>query len=180
MSNLRSFEGLVTVREMPLRGMITLRGDTEVMTAALKSVGFELPERGMCNGAVVWMSPDEVLVQCPHESVGQTLAALQSATQSMHALALDVSDTRTVFEITGAATREVLAKLAPIDLRSAQFPVGKVRRTRLAQIPCAVWLREESAAEAIIFRSVAEYALGVLQSAAHPQAAVGYFASNKM
>jgi sarcosine oxidase subunit gamma len=60
-----------------------------------------------------WMSPDEYLLVLPYAEVGATVAALSKALAGEHFLAVDVSDARAMFRITGAkADRGSDAKLA--------------------------------------------------------------------
>ena len=73
------------------------------------------------------------------------------------------------------AIREVLAKLSPADMRISALPVGRVRRTRLAQVPAAFWFTDDSEAVVICFRSVADYVFGLLSTAAQPGSEVGHF-----
>ncbi|WGW05837.1 sarcosine oxidase subunit gamma family protein [Tropicibacter oceani] len=177
-----SYDGLVQVTELGPLGMITLRGDLSnaaLVKAATAVAGVKMPGlRGAsCNGdhGILWMSPDEVLVLCPHAEVATAVATLGAALQGQHALVADVSDARAVFALKGAMTREVLAKLTPADMSPEGLPVGELRRTRLAQVAAALWLRDKDEAQVICFRSVADYAFGVLKSAAHPASGVGFF-----
>lgn len=160
------FEGAGTVRRLPQRGMITLRGDLSELSAAVS-----VPEPGHVAGDVAWMSPDELLVMCPPADVEARIVALRQAMAGKHHLVQDVSDARAIFEITGPHAGETLAKLCPVDV--AAMTPGRFRRTRLAQVACAFWMREEGGYELVCFASVADYAWGVLRNAAaHP---VGHF-----
>ena len=179
-----SFKGQVAIRENGLRGMITLRGDLSseaVKAAASKVAGVEFPgQRGASSSGesgLCWMSPDELLILLPHDGVAKALGAIGKALKNEHHLAVDVSDARASFTLEGegAAIRNVLAKLTPADLRPGALPVGEMRRTRLAQVPAALWFHEEGRAEVICFRSVAEYVWGLLVNAAEPGSEVGYF-----
>ncbi|MEO0486061.1 MAG: sarcosine oxidase subunit gamma family protein [Pseudomonadota bacterium] len=179
----RVFEGAASVRQLPQRGMITLRGD--LSSAALQAAATDIstgafPERGHCDSmgarGIAWMSPDEALVMCPHDVVGTSVASLKSALAGTHHLVQDVSDARVIFAIEGDAARDVVAKLCPVDMRPAQFGPGRFRRTRLAQIPCAFWMRGDGGIELVVFSSVADYAWSVLSNAARADAAVGHFA----
>ena len=62
--------------------------------------------------------------------------------------------------------RDVLAKLCPLDLAPASFGPGDFRRTRMAQIPAALWMEEDGSIGVICFRSVGEDAFGLLAAAA--------------
>ncbi|MEM9427521.1 MAG: sarcosine oxidase subunit gamma family protein [Pseudomonadota bacterium] len=178
-----SFDGLVRITENPPRGMITLRGDlaSAKLQKAVETVsGLSVPalqgavidgERGVC-----WMSPDELLILLPHADAASAVAAMSTALNGEHALAVDVSDARASFALEGEGRliRETLAKLSPADLRMQSLPTGMLRRTRLAQVPAAFYLASETKAELICFRSVAAYVFGILRHAATPGGEVGY------
>ncbi len=174
-----TYEGYVTVTEMGLRGMITLRGDlsSAKLKKAVKSVtGVDVPSVNsvavQADNAVAWMSPDELLILCPHEDAEQTVEKLSNALKGQHFLAANVSDARAVFQLQGKACREVIAKLAPVDMSPNAFPAGHFRRTRLAQTPAAFWMPDTQTVELICFRSVAGYVFDLLSRAAMPGAEV--------
>ncbi|WP_425101292.1 sarcosine oxidase subunit gamma [Tropicibacter sp. S64] len=180
--NNASFDGLVKIEEIGPLGMITLRGDlaSHDMTHALSGVtGAALPQtrRASVDGdrAVLWMSPDELLVLCPYADVTGAVDTLGQALAGSHSLVANVSDARAVFRLTGGNIREVLAKISPADLSPEGLPVGEVKRTRFAQVAAAFWLTSEEEATVICFRSVADYTFALLKTAAHPDSAVGYF-----
>ncbi|MEM9972075.1 MAG: sarcosine oxidase subunit gamma family protein [Pseudomonadota bacterium] len=176
--------GVIAVREGAPRGMITLRGDLsakELRNAATGVAGVDFPEpvtancvgeRGIC-----WMSPDEVLVLLPHDTVEAAVSSIARTLKGTHHMAVNVSDARAVFELEGegAVIRDTLAKLTPADMRPAALPVLAMRRTRLAQVPAAFFFHSEGYAELICFRSVAGYVFDLLKNAAAPGAEVGHF-----
>ena len=175
--------GEVTVRDAGLRGMITLRGD--LSSRKLKSVctsltGVAFPERGKaaCDGSkgLAWMSPDEVLVMVDYEAVPDALDKIAKALKGQHHLAVNVSDARAIIIVEGAFGREVLAKLAPVDLHPDQFQAGEFRRSRLGQVAAAFLMLDEDTFEVICFRSVAEYTFDLLAASAKA-GRVGHFAS---
>ena len=175
-------DGIAEVREIGLQGMITLRGDmasAAVKSAATGVAGVDMPapsqvncvdQRGIC-----WMSPDELLVLCPYEAVADNLAKMRKSLDGAHALSVDVSDARAVFDLSGANAREVLAKLVPVDLSPEVFKEGMFRRSRMAQIPAAFWLHTPDTFRIITFRSQAQYAFDLLKVAAQPGSEVGFF-----
>lgn len=179
-----TFAGIVSVEDAGLTGMITLRGDLSdagLRDAVTGLTGTDFPEarRAETAGdhAVCWMSPDELLIVLPYDSVGAALATLGEKLSGTHHLAVDVSDARAVIRLSGkaAALRETLAKLTPADMRSSSLPVGEMRRTRLAQVPAAFWFEDDGTAHVICFRSVARYVFGILRQSAEPGSEVGYF-----
>lgn len=177
-----AFEGLVRVEDAGLRGMVTLRGDlgSAGLKKAVKEVaGVAVPDirRAEFSGdrGALWMSPDELLVLVPHAEADDAAGALGKALKGTHHLAVNVSDARAVFRISGEGWREVLAKLTPADLHPDAFGQGEVRRTRLAQVAAAVWMSGEDRVDLVCFRSVAKYVFDVLSSAADVPAPVGHF-----
>lgn len=176
------FAGLVRVTELPARGMISLRGDLAAAklkksASDLAGVGFPGPRGASAEGerAILWMSPDEVLILLPRSEAAAGAASLSKGLKGTHHMAVDVSDARSLFRLEGEAAREVLAKLTPADLHPDAFGPGEVRRTRLAQVAAAFWMTEANAIELIAFRSVARYVFDLLATAAEPAARVDHF-----
>lgn len=178
------FSGQVNIRDNGLRGMITLRGDlasVDLRNAANGVTGLDFPDaRGArCVGenGLCWMSPDELMILLPYDKVGGAVRTIEKTLENTHFLAADVSDARAsiTLEGEGSAIRDVLAKLTPADLRQKSLPVGEMRRTRLAQVPAAIWFHEDDRLELICFRSVADYVFGLLSNAAAPGSEVGHF-----
>ncbi len=178
-----SFEGFAGVEEQGLKGMITLRGDLDAkdMAAAVKSAtGCAMPnQRAIVESdgkAVAWMSTDELLILCDHSDVAEVIASLEIGLAGTHFLAVNVSDARAQFRVSGAGAREVLAKLAPVDLSADSFGTGDFRRSRLAQVAAAMWMSSEDSIDLICFRSAAPYVMGLLKAAASPGSEVGVLA----
>lgn len=175
-------QGYVTVAEIGPVGMITLRGDLsskalQKAATAVSGTGFPGLREAKVDGdkGLLWMSPDEVMVLCPYTEAGAATAQLSKALAGEHALAVDVSDARAVFRISGAQVREVIAKLAPVDMVPEAFAAGQVRRTRFAQVAAAFWLVDEQTAQVVCFRSVAQYMFDLLSTVSVEGSEVGYF-----
>lgn len=173
---------LATITALPVQGMLTIRGalgDADFAHAIQNVTGMELPvERAITTSgsqSLAWMSPDELLLLCLHADAAKTAADLSTAFTGQFAMAVEVSDARAVFDITGPQAREVLAKLAPVDLAPGVFEPGEMRRTRLAQVAAAFWMTGPDSFRLIAFRSVAQYVEDLLSTAAKPGTQVGYF-----
>ena len=182
LNNISHTGGIASIIEIGPLGMITLRGDFSAgwMRKAVSAAGgVNLPEQGRSNfesdRGVAWMSPDELLLICPYDEVSDRLERVQGAFANRFALAVNVSDARAVFDVSGPDAREVVAKLAPVDLAPGEFEPGQFRRTRLAQVPAALWMPEEDRIRLVVFRSVARYVFDLLSVAAQPGSEVGHF-----
>ena len=156
-------------------GMVLLRGAPEVLGPALAAAGLPgWPERRMSTrgggAAVLWLSPDEAMATCPREAAAATAARLTAAIGEGFGTALDMSAARQVFALTGPGVRTVLSGLMPVDFD--RLDPAEVRRTRMAQIPVALW-REGGGWRLMCYRSVAGYAADLLRIGAGLEAAGG-------
>lgn len=165
--------GEVTIREAGLRGMIILRGDLsdkKLRKLCTELTGFKVPDQGKahCEGdkGLCWMSPDELLVLVPYTEATEAVKRIDAALSGTHYLAENVSDARAVLVVEGTFCREVIAKLAPVDLHPDTFAPGDFRRTRLGQVAAAFWMRDEDTFEVICFRSMAGYTFDLLAASA--------------
>ena len=177
-----SFDGLVKITELEPQGMITLRGDLTdkaIVNAVRDVFGVTLPGQRETafdgDAGALWMSPDEALLLCTCTEAQAKADDLAAKLADQHALVVNVSDARAVFQLQGRILREVIAKLAPVDMSRGAFEPGQVRRTRLAQVAAAFWMDDASHARIVCFRSVAEYVFRLLQNAADESSAVGAF-----
>ncbi len=167
-----SFKGSVAIKDVGLQGMITLRGDfkSAVLAKAVKAAtGTAVPETGQIlhstKGSAAWMSPDELLLLVDYTNVDAVIAKLDKALSGEHALVVNVSDARALFEIKGVATRDIIAKGSPADMNKDALPVGMIRRSRLGQLPVAFWMDDEKTARMVCFRSVGEHVFTWLKNA---------------
>lgn len=176
------FEGLARIEEIGPRGMVMMKGD--LSSSALRRVtteltGVDFPDQRGASVAgdtgLLWMAPDELLLLVPRGEAAKARDTVAQALSGEHHLAEDVSDARAIFAISGAAVREVLAKLTPADLHPDSFAPGELRRTRVAQVPAAFWMQDTETFELLCFRSVAAYMFDLLKTAADLKAPVGYF-----
>ena len=177
-------QGFARVEEAGLHGMITLRGDlasAKVKKAVKEATGQDVPALRSINtgdnGAVAWMSPDELLVMVAYDRVEDALAKIETTLAGEHFLAVNVSDARAMFRVSGsgAGVREAIAKLCPVDMTPGAFEPGMFRRTRMAQIPAAIWMPDAESVQIICFRSVAEYTFNLLRDAVAEGGEVGLF-----
>ncbi|MEX0308190.1 MAG: sarcosine oxidase subunit gamma [Ruegeria sp.] len=180
--NHASYQGIAKVEECGLQGMITLRGDLsdKVLAKAVKdATGQKVPgqREALVKGdtGVCWMSPDELLVLVPYTEVEAKLAAMTNALSGVHALAVNVSDARAVFRISGVSAREVLGKVAPVEFSTEAFQPGQIRRSRLAQVAGAFWMDDAESFRVVCFRSAADYVFKLLKVAAQPGSEVGVY-----
>ncbi|UWR01580.1 sarcosine oxidase subunit gamma [Ruegeria conchae] len=180
--NHASYDGIAKVEECGLQGMITLRGDLsdKVLAKAVKdATGQKVPgqREALVDGdtGVCWMSTDELLVLVPYAEVEAKLAAMTNALSATHALAVNVSDARAVIQVSGSNAREVLGKLAPVELSAEAFQPGQIRRSRLAQVAGAFWMDDAETFRIVCFRSAADYVFKLFKIAAQPGSEVGFY-----
>ena len=175
----RSYSGYVEVSEKMASGMLTLRGDfksRKFKTSFMKVVGTKFPkdrEVILATTDVAWMSPDELLILCDYADVSTLSQKLQLELKDQNHMLVNVSDARALFEVSGSGIREVIAKLAPVNI--ATLGIGEIRRTRFSQIAGAFWLTSETSLSVICFSSVADYMFNLLKTSSMPNSKVGDF-----
>ena len=173
----------VSLREITARGMIDLRGlttDRKFLAAAKEVLGLDLPKAPRTSNSfgdvkALWLSPDQWLVLCAREKAPALAADLAKALEKTHALAVDVSDMRSIIRIEGERSREVMMKGCSLDFNDADFIPGYVRRARFAEIAALFSIVEENSIDLYVFRSYANYAWDFLLKAARKGSEVGIF-----
>lgn len=85
---------------------------------------------------------------------GQALV-LGNSVWPENAAAADQSDGWTIARLEGPTARAILARLIPIDLRDAAFPVGDTARTLLGHMTASVTRTGPDAYDLMVFRSMA-------------------------
>lgn len=163
-------EALAHIARVDGLGMVMIRADLDRAGHAIaEAAGLPIPgtTRIVTDGsrALGWMSPDEVLLVLPVAERDDALTALTDALAGEHALVVDVSDARAVFDVTGPHAGDVIAKLMPVDLDT--LPPDGLRRSRAAQTAAALW-RIDDGFRLIGFRSTADYLRLILENAAIP------------
>jgi sarcosine oxidase subunit gamma len=156
----------VSLRELPFRGLVNLRldpADDALRGAAEAVLGLALPREPnrAVDGAgrsVLWLGPDEFLIVTAPGAEAALADLLRQAVQGRRAAVTDVTDGRTIIEISGRHARDVLAKGCGLDLHPRVFGPGQCAQSGLAKARIA--LRQTDAAptyQIFVERSHAEY-----------------------
>lgn len=173
------FEGpLVSIKELGPVGMVTIRGDfaSKPFAAAIKKVcGGAIPAQRRFEGALGWMSPDELIWTGAYAAAPGVAASLSAEMGDEHHLAVNVSDARAAFSVTGQGARELIAKGAPVDMSPAAFAVGDLRRTHIGQVAAAFWMDADEGLSLVCFRSYACYMFDWLSASAKDGATPGLY-----
>lgn len=170
----------IVIEEVYDRGMIDLKGDAAepgFLDAVKAVLGLDLPlapRRSTTAGhtAALWLSIDQWLIVVPYDRAAQVTARLQAAVAPFHALAVDLSDARLIFRISGLGAREVVMKGASVDLTHTDCGAGTVRRLSFADLAAMVHVVSDrpEMLDLYVFRSVGNYVRQFLHTAANPDA----------
>ena len=161
----------VRLAENPGVGKVNLRGDASdaVWLAAIQAaVEIDLPQAPNTSTetpplSALWLAPDEWMLVCADGSEGDVVASLEGAVAEFHASVVDVTDARTVFRLSGAGARNLLAKGCALDLHPRAFGLGDVAQTMLAKAAVILHQTTDDADEAgpvfdiYVPRSFADY-----------------------
>jgi sarcosine oxidase subunit gamma len=142
----------------PFRGQ-----ESEVSAILERHVGAALPDPGQIaegtSGRAIWMGLGLTFAELPEPGAPDLMAAL-----APHAAVTDQSDAWAALTLTGPHARAVLARLIPLDLDPAAFPLGHVARTQLRHMMCAL-LATEGGFRLLVLRSFARTAVHDLETA---------------
>ena len=144
----------VTLAEADL-GQITsvapFMGQDKALAKALKVLGLSFPAPNQVSskgGArLVWTGRDQAFLIGAAPQGLDGLAALTDQSDGWAALRLD-----------GPGAGDVLARLYPLDLRAAAFPVGRVARAPLNHMSSILMRSGAQSFEMLVFRSMARTA----------------------
>lgn len=155
--------GAMTLREVSVGCLTSLapyKGQTKAVSDALKAahgMAFPAPNRatGKDGARAIWFGRDQAVLLGPEPDVG--LARLCAVT--------DQSDAWAVVELSGAAARDVLARLTPIDMRDSQFKRGHTARTDIMHMAGSITRIGADSFLILVFRSMAQTLLHDLEKA---------------
>ena len=158
--------GSATLAELPLAPITSIAvfpSGAKAVAKGLKTLGLAMPAPNSVlekDGVrIVWTGRDQAFL------IGVVPPAMEGAALT------DQSDGWSVLSLTGAAAVDVLARLLPIDLRLAAFPVGQVLRTQLNHMNAIVLRLDDAAFQIMVFRSMARTAWHEMEDAMHMVAA---------
>ncbi|MCY4446314.1 MAG: hypothetical protein OXC02_07635 [Rhodobacteraceae bacterium] len=182
MAKSTSTEPQTTFKVIEGLGMILFRGDInseEVIKRLTDIVGIEPPKQIQITTtdtfSIGWMAPDELLMFFPSEQVEGMINELNKGFVNSSVLIHDVSNSRSIIELSGSFIRDIIAKNTPVDLAKSKFTKGTFRRTRYGQVACAFWCLEETHWYMICRRSETEYVLKLLYDSANPESLPVFF-----
>ena len=131
--------GGVRLAERPLRPILLLRGAPEAgfldaVSAILGGAPPTAPNTATETGTatLLWLGPDEWLVQIADEAAPDIPSALADALTGHHAALVDVRDGRTVIRVAGPGATALLAQGCSLDLHPRAF--SGVAQTLLAKV----------------------------------------------
>lgn len=160
--------GSVTLAEVdvgPITSIALFPGGAKATSRGLKTLGLAMPEPNAFNrkqGArIVWTGREQAFL------LGVEAPALEGAAVT------DQTDAWTVLAVSGAEAVDVLARLVPMDLRLAAFPVGRALRTQLNHMNVVILRSGDQAFEIMGFRSMARTAWHEIEAAMQMLAARG-------
>ncbi|HJM50447.1 MAG TPA: sarcosine oxidase subunit gamma family protein [Alphaproteobacteria bacterium] len=165
----------VVMAERPFRGLVNLRGDAgdkDFCRAVAEVLGETPPgEPNTTAGSsprLFWLGPDEWLVMTAEDGGSAVAAALTSALSGLAAAATDISESRTIIDLSGPRARQVLMKGCGLDVHPRAFPSGACAQTLLGQVGVLLHCLDAEAGqyEITVPRSFAEYLWAWLEDGA--------------
>lgn len=165
----------VTLGEAPLMDMLNLRGnpaDAAFGSAVQSVTGLALPlvantARMGADRQLLWLGPDEWLLQCPIGQGAALEAALRQALAGQHFSVVSVGHGNTVLRVQGPGAADLLARGCPLDFHASVFAAGQVAQSHISRANATIVCKQAgSRYEVIVRRSFADYLFRWLCAAA--------------
>lgn len=165
----------VTLARCPPRGRINLRGncaDPAFRAGVTSTIGTEPPpaantSRSAGRGVILWLGPDEWLVEVAAAAETAIAATLEGALSGLHASVVTVGDGFVTLSLSGPRSVDVLAKGMTLDIDPDRFPAGCCARSLLAKAPVLLYRPgDDLLYEVTVARSFSAYASRWLEDAA--------------
>jgi sarcosine oxidase subunit gamma len=165
----------VSLGETLLMDMLNLRGNPAdpTFSSAVHTVsGLALPV--VANTAsmgtdrqMLWLGPDEWLLQCPIGQGAALEATLRQALAGQHFSVVNVGHGNTVLRIQGPGAADLLARGCPLDFHASVFAAGQVAQSHISRANATILCRQAgSHYEVTVRRSFADYLFRWLCAAA--------------
>jgi len=143
----------VALGEAPLMGMLNLRGDpadARFCSAVHTVTGLALPL--VANAASVgadrqllWLGPDECLLQCPIGQGAALEAALREAMPGQHMAIVNVGHGNTVLQVQGPGAADLLSRGCPLDFHASVFAAGQVAQSHISRANATIFASKRAA-----------------------------------
>ena len=95
-------------------------------------------------GTCLWVRPDEWLVTGPDTSRRAIIDLVETAVDGDQGAVVDISSSRVLLELSGPASRDVLASCCPLDLHPRSFALGHCAQSLIAKAPALFHLVDET------------------------------------
>jgi heterotetrameric sarcosine oxidase gamma subunit len=143
-----------------LTSVAPLQGQDKAVAKALKSIGLKFPAPNQTvtkdDAMLIWTGRNQAFLMGADPAPLIGLAALTDQTDGWAGLSL-----------TGPQGPDVLARLIPLDLRSAAFPIGRAVRVPVNHMHAILMRRGAYDFSLLVFRSMAQTAWHELKAAMH-------------
>jgi sarcosine oxidase subunit gamma len=156
---------------LPAATRFSLRGGADARAAAAHAFGVELPTTA-CRAAsasgraALWLGPDEHLLIAPEAEAAAVAATLGAALAGIPHSLVDVSHRQVAFAVKGPHAAWLLASGCPLDLDTAEFPVGMCTRTVFLKAEIVLWRTAANAFRLEVWGSFADYVVALLAETA--------------
>jgi sarcosine oxidase, subunit gamma len=136
-----TIDGQVAVCELPFLAQVNLRGnvnDSGFRDVVRRCLDLDLPTvpntvNSIPSLSALWLGPDEWLLVGEPGSEDRIVTKCGEALATLHSSIVDVSADRTVIEVSGGRSRDLLAKGCSIDLHPRAFAVGQCAQTNFSR-----------------------------------------------
>ena len=131
-------KGETSIKELPLRAKINLRGnhkDPEFNNKISHTFNIALPtqvntKQVAANDVIYCLGPNEWMIYTDIEKVNDTIIQLKKDLSDVHHSLVDVSDYYTHIQLSGPQAERILRTATPFDVHPSVFKVNDITQTR--------------------------------------------------
>lgn len=139
----------VALHLLPVAAVISIRARGSARAQAANALGLDdLPSPNTVTptrlGNCLWIRPDEWHVVGPYSTRGTISAALDRSIPPDAGMVIDLSASRTMMELVGERSRDVLASCCPLDVHPRGFAVGTCAQSLIGRAPMLLHLVDEA------------------------------------
>jgi len=116
---------------------------------------------------MLWLGPDEWLLQCPIGQGAALEATLRQALAGQHFSVVNVGHGNTVLRVQGPGAADLLSRGCPLDFHASSFTAAQVAQSHISRANATILCRQAgSHYEITVRRSFADYLFRWLCAAA--------------
>lgn len=164
----------VTLSLAARRTILDLRGEgNDFADAIYRTTKLHLPKPNRVTSegdhSLFWLGPNEYFLIAPEDQKENLKNDLSQSMHGFHHAIVDLSESRTIFNLTGNQARDVLMRGMSIDLHPREFAAGQCVQSSLGKVNILLHqISDEPSYDIYVWNSFADYTWRWLEKISAP------------